>query len=291
VIWRIAVFGLFLGATLIVSPLPRCWADEPYSIESVELQPSQSLPKAVADNLAPEGLLLYTYTNGLRMRISEIFWVKVLALQSPPRQSSELAYSNLKPGALVGVIRFFSETSEDYREDFHDQKLRPGYYTMRYVVMSDRSDGDSDPVPGNFVVLCPARLDRDPGSVLDLEHLTRLGRIVSRTEQPAVLHLVPKPGQWKNLPAVTTDDTGTCVLGVKLHARTSEKNPLQEIILGIVVVMPTQEDGTSKFQLPRGFVHPSSGFLARVVRGSEVTKTSSEFSVPTGYLKTCTAPS
>src|SRR5277367_880895 len=108
------LFGLCLGVALAMSAAPA-WCAEPYSLEPATAQASAYLPQSLVDGIDPQGTRLFTYVNGLKMPISEIFWARSVMEQEPPAGPSKILYRSLKPGALLGVIHFFAETSEDYR--------------------------------------------------------------------------------------------------------------------------------------------------------------------------------
>lgn len=145
---------------------------ERFSIEPVSPHASEYLPRSFVFGLDAQGSLLFTYTNGLKMPVCKIFWVQTVVGQDGASASNKISYRDLKQGALVGVIHFLEEASEDYREDFHDQKLSPGYYTMRYAVLPDSDTED-------FVMLSPVSLDRGLESVLPFDELVRRSRMAS----------------------------------------------------------------------------------------------------------------
>ena len=149
----------------------------------------------------------------------------------------KVLYGELKPGALVGVIHFLEESSEDYREDFHDQKLKPGYYTMRYAVMT----GDSS----DFLVLGPATLDPGPERVLEAGELDRLGQAASSTEEPAVLRLVASDKNDKSSPDVISADDGSCVLQNKVQVKSERSGLPHDVTVAVIVATPIEEEGGS----------------------------------------------
>jgi hypothetical protein len=235
-LWFIVPLGVML------SIVNAAWArvPEPYAIEPVQLQASAQLPKTLADGLDAQGLVVFTYENGVRMNVCEIFWAKAVAEQDVPAGSSKLVYGNLKPGALVGLIHFLPEADQEYRKDFRDQKLKPGYYTMRYGVMQ-AGIGEHGPEPGDFVVLSPAALDRDPARVVPRLELIRLSRMASHTKEPATMSLIEVTAARKTFPDVTTDYAGTCVLQVKLHLKPRKGGTVQDLAMAIVVLTPLVE--------------------------------------------------
>jgi hypothetical protein len=233
---RFVVLGLLFSLAAAINPIPA-WSfeTEPFSIEPVTPRASTSFPQKIVDALDPQGSLLFTYSHGLKLGVCEIFWVKTAVAQDSPPGSSKTSYSALKPGALLGVIHFLPEANEDYLEDFHDQKLKPGYYTMRYAALPDTDTVD-------FVLLSPLSMDRDPSLVLPPEELFRLSRGVSHTKHPAVMSLVPIDLRGKDFPDVRTDGEGTWTLQAKLHLRPSKGDATKEIAVSLVVITPKKEE-------------------------------------------------
>ncbi len=235
-------------ALVFIATLPA-FGVEPYSVEPVQLNskdvlspvPAGKVPankglldKVLADQLDPQGWRLFTYGNGLKITICEIFLVKAASVQD--RQAGARPhYSDLEPGSLVGVIHFLPETDGDYREDFHDQKLEPGYYSMRYA---PRPKGD----PSEVLLLSPARADREAERVLSPDELDRRSRLASGTSDPAVLSLVPPELTKEDAPIVRMDDQGTCILQVKLTAKSSGGSP-REATLAVILVTPRKGEG------------------------------------------------
>jgi hypothetical protein len=232
---------LLLGLILTISAAAWARVAEPYSIEPVQLQPSSKLPKTLANALDPRGSVIFTSENGVRMNVCEVFWTKAVSEQEVPSKIGELVYGKLKPGALVGVVHFLPEADVEYRKDSKDQKLKPEYYTMRYGVLQSGS-GPNGPERGEFVLLSPVALDRDPVRVVPANELIRLSRFASHTKEPAVMNLTEVPPVRKNFPSVTTDYAGTCVMQVKLHVRPRKNDAApQDLALAIVIMTPLVE--------------------------------------------------
>jgi hypothetical protein len=233
---RVALTGVFLVWSLAMG-VRTVRGAEPYSIEPVQLQASADLPQSVAGSLNPKGSRIFTYSSGLKMSVCEIFWATTVSAQDNRPGPGRASYGNLKPGTLIGVIRFLPEAGEEYREDSRDHKLKPGYYTMRYAALagSDASD---------FILLSPASADLDPKAVLSVDQLTRQGRLASGTDEPAILRLVPAEEGNKDLPSVRMDEGGTCIMQVRLRAKSSN-NSAHEFDLAVILVNPIPEDDGS----------------------------------------------
>jgi hypothetical protein len=231
------VFRSFLPGTFLACVLPIfcavALAAEPYHLESVDL-PSNALPHGLAEKLSPKGLRLVTESNGLRMEICEVFWTKTAAGQARPAHS-KLIYADLAPGSLVGVIHYLPSASEDFLEDFHDQKLKPGYYTMRYAPAPDDADQDA-------LWLSPASADRNGEAKTAPGDLKRRSLLASGTREPAVLHLVPTETGKKDFPALRTDSEGTCVLDLQFAVEVGRGT--HDMPLAVIVVTPKQNDAS-----------------------------------------------
>jgi hypothetical protein len=213
------------------------WAAEPYSIEPAELQTSADLPQSVASNLDARGIRIFTYVNGLKMSVCEIFWAATVSTQDGRPGLGRGSYQNLEPGTLLGVIRFLPEAGDEYREDSHDQKLKPGYYTMRYALLPG---GDAR----DFVLLSPAKAEHDPKAALSVDQLKSQSRLASGTHQPAILRLVPTEEGNKELPSVRMDEVGTCILQAKLPGKSST-GAIHDVTLAVILINPIPEgDGS-----------------------------------------------
>ncbi len=209
-------------------------AAEPYSMEAATVHASDALPQTVVNALNPEGLMLFTYANGIKMPICEIFWAKAVSSKARPAALRNAPYRNIEEGSFLGVIHFLAESSEQFREDFHDQKLQPGYYSMRYAVLPDGETGD-------FAMLNPVNLDQDPERIGSRQELERRGKVAAHGDEAAVLSLAPVDASEKRPVSLRMDDNGTCIVQAKLHARPSESTAQSELSLAIIVVTPLKE--------------------------------------------------
>jgi hypothetical protein len=232
-----------LAAMLLTVSTVLAWAAEPYSIEPVKIS-AASLPKSITDDLNPEGVLLFKYENGLKKSICEIFWAKMTPAVAVVKPSTNNGYASIRQGALIGVIHLLPEATDDYYVDFSNQALKPGYYTMRYAVLS-AGIGEHGPVPGDFVVLSPITLDRDPARALTLDEMIRFGKLVSHGDEAARMKLVRAEKTKNPLPEITMDDAGAGTLHFKLHLTPTKGVPAQELGLALLVVTPKPDLGGS----------------------------------------------
>jgi len=232
---RRVLLTLLLCPALALCAKPAS-AAEPYLIEAAALPSPAALPQSLLDGLNPQGSLLYTFSNGLKEPICEIFLAKAIAAQGAPGVAHKMQYGNLSPGTLIGVIHLLREATEDYYVDFHSQKLKPGYYTLRYALLPAGTYAHG-PVLGEFVVLSPAGRDRDPAQILPRQELMQLGNSVSGSNQPASLQLVPADPKSK-APAMTEDDQGVGTFQARLILAPGEAGPSHDLPLAMIVLTP-----------------------------------------------------
>jgi hypothetical protein len=234
--------GLLLSLLLAVAVAPAA-GQEPYGIDPVTAKASAYLPTAIVEGIDAQGSRLFTFTNGLKTPVCEVWWAKAVTTQDDTARSAKLLYGNLKIGELVGVIHYLAESSEDYREDFNDQKLRPGYYTMRYAATEDPEHKSQYK---DFLVLSPVSVDRDPAKVPSVDELFRMSRIASRSKNPALLSMVPVADTGRNVfPGVRSDDAGTCIFDVKLRSKPEKGSSSEDIRAAVILVTPILENGAS----------------------------------------------
>lgn len=235
-------FWAALCLLLIVAP-DRAWTADRYLIGSANLLTSPSLPHTIVDVVNQQGWLLYTESYGIKEPICEIFLAKTVAAQSARPASGKMRYSSLKEGALIGVLHLLPEATEDYSADFQNQKLEPGYYTMRYAVMPAGTYENGTKL-GEFVVLSPASMDQDPGRILKAGELAHLGASTSGTDVAASMALVA-PDTSRQFPTVRADETGMCIFQVRLRLASTKGHPSRELPLAIAMLTPLRgEEGS-----------------------------------------------
>jgi hypothetical protein len=197
------------------------------------------------DLLDPQGSSVVTMVNGVKTTAMTVWWRKSVPTLAKPIAGPDILYGSFQVGALVGVLNFPPESTADFREDSRDQKLQPGFYTMRYAQMpSDNSPEDASPYR-DFVLLSPVSLDTDYSKILSLDDLIKLSDRASNTKHPAVISLVPVNEAYKTRPGIVSDDTGRCTLQVKLHGKTPDGKMKSDLQLAIVLITPTRESGGS----------------------------------------------
>jgi hypothetical protein len=219
------------------------WVVQPYITELIKVS-STELPDKIAEALNPTGVLVAHDVNGTKQSICEIYWAKAISAATISHPQTRSGYASIRQGALVGVIHLLPEATDDYFEDFENQELKPGYYTMRYAVMQ-AGIGENGPLSGDFVVLSPIALDYDPAKILTVEEMVRLGKVASRGEEPARIQLVKVGDISKTLPEVVTDENGGGTLHFKLKLNRASASHVQELTMALLVVRPKPDLGGS----------------------------------------------
>jgi hypothetical protein len=215
------------------------WGEEYYGVEPAPLKVSVPFSAALRNSLDPQGTRLIFLPEGEKTTICEIWWSKTIFAYSKALGPGDASYSNLEKGTLLGVIYFPAPT-----KDARDQKLRPGYYTMRYVQMpQDKAHRMVIAYP-DFVALTPAAADTKSRETLPMSTLLLLSRRASRTKHPAVMSLVPINPGYSEFPGIVPDETGQAVMQVKIKIRTGNKPP-EELKLAIVLVPTPKQDMAS----------------------------------------------
>jgi hypothetical protein len=228
-------YALTICLSLMVYAGPA-WSADRYLIGPATLQASRAVPQSVVNGVNPQGWVLYTQSYGIKDLICEIFLAKTVTASSAP-SSGKMLYSALEEGAFVGVIHLLPEATEDYSADAHNQKLKPGFYTMRYAVMP-AGTYEHGTKPGDFLVLSAASTDPDPTHILKATELKRLGVASSGTAVAASVELVAADSAIEQSPTVKMDETFTCIFQARLQLDSGKGSSANKLPLAIALLTP-----------------------------------------------------
>lgn len=207
-----------------------------FSLESSPALPTLQIPAALAERLDPQGSRILHQKDA----ICDVWWVKSVPAVASASSEGDILYGALQPGTLVGLLQFVSPSAEDFR----DQKLKPGLYTMRYAQIPQDGNHMGVSEYRDFVLLSPLSADTQLDKVLSFDDLVNLSRKAAGTGHPAVISLGPPNPAYKKLPALLQDDQGNCSLQVDLHAAQPNGTP-QDVKLAILLVTAPKESGGS----------------------------------------------
>lgn len=215
------------------------WGQGYYAIEPAPLKASVPFPVALKNSLDSQGTRLVASPDEQKTTLCEVWFSKAVSANSKSDGPVDSSYGNLKKGVLLGVIYFPAPSL-----DAHGQKLRPGYYTMRYVQMPQDTAHKTVVAYPDFVALSPAATDVKSHDTLPLSTLLQLSRRASHTRHPAVMGLAPVNPGYSEFPGLLPDETGQAVLQIKIKIR-SAKNTPEEFKLAIVLVPTPKQDMAS----------------------------------------------
>ncbi len=230
--------ALLVGISLLAFGSPAS-AQADYVLQPSPSLASLNVPAALADHLNSEGSRLVRTVGGANDAICDVWWVKSVPAKKPATSASGVLYGDLQTGALVGLLHFMNSDAEDSR----DQKLKPGFYTMRYVQFPPDNSEIGSSQYSDFLLLSPMTADWQVTKVLSFDEVVRLSRIATGTGHPALMSLVPVNPAYKRLPAVVADDVGNCAVQASLREE-SEAGP-RDLKLALLLLTPPKEEGGS----------------------------------------------
>jgi hypothetical protein len=238
---RLQARSMSVAALIFVAT--SVWGIDPPAIQSVKLTGAPQLSPSIAQAINPNGVLFYTYWGDRKMRIFEVFPALAVEAHAKPLPSDSPLYSNLQQGTFIGVIRLLASANDDYRQDSNYQRLRPGYYTMRYGVAGDLDD-DNPGEQEEVVFLTPVANDRSPGRIADDDRLIALSRKASQTQKPAVMNIAPVDENRKEPRVLRNDDSGASVLQLRIPNKSmhAAKPSLVPVAITLVNTGPGDEE-------------------------------------------------
>lgn len=210
-----------------------------YGVEPAPLKASAPIPAALRNSLDPRGARLIAAPDSDKTMLCELWWSKTVAAYAKAVGPVDSSYGNLQKGVLLGVI-YFPAPSLDAR----GQKLRPGYYTMRYVQMPQDQPHKTVIAYPDFVALSPVATDLKSHDTVPLNTLIELSRRASHTRHPAIMSLIPVNPGYSEFPGILPDETGQAAMQVRIKIKVGNKPP-EEIKLGIVLVPTPKQDMAS----------------------------------------------
>jgi hypothetical protein len=142
--------------------------------------PPSDLAAAIASALDSNGTKISKADGGGVMEI----WFRKAAPSGPKSSGDSIALPTIPVGTFLGVIKL-----EGKGEDRRGQSLKPGVYTLRYVLMPSNGDHLGVAPQRDFAAMVPAAEDKDPASTPDLEAAIKMSTKASGTAHPAVLSL------------------------------------------------------------------------------------------------------
>ncbi|MDQ6699092.1 MAG: hypothetical protein M3Z36_02770 [Acidobacteriota bacterium] len=155
-----------------------------YKYEAADAPPSE-LAADVVKALQTKGVKI---VNGSGKAVCEI-WFRTAPPSGPKSTEDAVSLPTVPVGALLGAIRFPSQSS-----DRRGQTIKPGVYTFRYVLVPVNGDHLGVAPQRDFVALIPASDDKDPKATPSFENVVAMSKKASGTPHPAVLSIAAGSG-------------------------------------------------------------------------------------------------
>lgn len=108
-------------------------------------------------------------------------WFRSSMPSGPKSAEENVTLPTVPHGSLIAVIHFFGDGA-----DRRGQRIKPGFYTMRFSEYPVNGDHQGVAPQRDFLVLTPATNDRDPNATPNYETLMKWSLAASGTPHPAV---------------------------------------------------------------------------------------------------------
>jgi hypothetical protein len=190
---------LFLGLSLQASAQQSA-----LTAEATKTPPPDALQAPIKEVLNSEPILIKNADGKPFLTL----WVRkaVPASAKPAGAKGTIQFPFLQPGELIGAIEFAAE-GQDYR----DQIIDPGVYTLRYGLQPVNGDHLGVSKDRDYLLLVPAKDDATV-AMIPQKTLEKHSTDASGTNHPAVLILLAAPKDAK--PAQTVHDEEHDLWGV-----------------------------------------------------------------------------
>ena len=173
-----------ISLTLLLPVVSGVLLAQQYKSESAGA-PAADVPAAISSMLDPAGTKISKADGSAVLEV----WFRKTAPSGPKNSADAIALPTIPMGALLGVIKL-----EAKGEDRRGQQLKPGVYTLRYVLMPTNGDHLGAAPQRDFVALVPAADDGEPNSTPDLDTVVKMSTKASGTAHPAVLSITSGSG-------------------------------------------------------------------------------------------------
>jgi len=186
--------ALVLG--LLVSPAWAAFTSSPTGACTLS-----EVPDPVKAVLSPTGIQI---KDGDEL-FAEAWFAKEIKTAAPDSD-----YKDIPESIFVGVIRYAKAG-----QDFRDQPVKPGVYTMRYQLQPEDGAHLGTSPRRDFILLLPPGIDTDPNSRPDFKKVTQDSMKASGTPHPQILFLM-QPPSGAPYPGVVTGGAHYQILTVKV---------------------------------------------------------------------------
>jgi hypothetical protein len=182
--------------------------------------PADEIPAEIAQQLAPQGVSVIRGTSRV---LCEIWPCRQWTVEQfePP---ADLKFP-LKPGQLVGLIRFRSKGG-----DIRDQDIDTGMYTLRYAAQPVDGDHTGTSPTRDFLALLPIEQDQT-AAIVDYKTMVKHSAAAAKSSHPAVLSLQAADGDGP----IRHDEQAEWWL-VRLSGQLQKGQETQPLAMDLVIV-------------------------------------------------------
>lgn len=224
---RICNVGLLGAFSLVVCFAGAVHADPnpPYSVEVKKEAPPQQLAAPIREKLADT---VYRIKDADGTVWCEIWFLKELPGAPDFKPTLDKKYP-FEMGDLIGALRIPDES--DF-EDFRQQPIDPGVYTIRYCLQLQDGNHLGTSETRDFFTLQLASEDTDPAR-MDGEKMMELSKNAAFSDHPAIMYVLAPPQKAPDKPEVRWDEQneyGILTLAVTLNG--GKKLPLSLVFIG-----------------------------------------------------------
>ena len=219
---------------LFFAACPTTSQAQSYKIEPLKQAPPASLAPAVRDALRTEG---YRVLNSEGKTYAEIWLRKAVpASRKPSGPSGAIQFPFLAEGELLGALRF-----EGDGQDYRDQTIPKGVYTLRYGLQPINGDHLGVSTFRDYALLLPAAKDQALANI-PTKPLNEKSAESAGTSHPAVLILLTPPATSAAAPSMGRDeekDLWGAVIPLNLEVKGGSSVPplnLELILIGAAMV-------------------------------------------------------
>lgn len=178
-----------LLAVLAYGPGARA---QDYKVEAFEATAPTELAAAVRETLGSAALRVV----GPEGPVCEIWFRTAVPARATAQQKLGVAYGQFEEGTLFGAVRFLRET-----RDFRKQLVKPGVFTLRYVLnLVDGNHMGVSPIR-DFLLLLPAAEDSTAANIPKVDTVNLSKKSIG-LNHPSVWSITSGEGEHAKFPGV-----------------------------------------------------------------------------------------
>ncbi|MDZ4859260.1 MAG: hypothetical protein SGI88_09755 [Candidatus Hydrogenedentes bacterium] len=214
--------GRLAGAILLSCIAVNTFAAD-LTVKMADAEPPTEIAKELRDTLSNKALQL----AGPDGTIAEFWFRKELVLSKKPATSEE-ALEAMPEVSFVGAAKYSKE-----RNDFRDDAIDPGVYTMRAALQLNDGNHLGTAPTSWFILLVPPKYDTALNGIDSAKKLHDRSRSESSANHPWCINLQPAPDATGDFPKTGEVDEWKLIY-LKLPATVEGTGEKVEVTFGLV---------------------------------------------------------